>query len=69
LNLLADISQTYVDTCSLNSCISCILYSQQQIVELRVEGHCEGTICHQAANVTTVIDLHHISILEHGLVP
>lgn len=68
LNLLANLGQSCIDSRSLDPCICCLFHCFEQIVVDGVESHSESTVGHQAANVRSIVNLHHIILTQDCLV-
>lgn len=64
LHTTADGGNTYT-----NASISGILDSLQERVEDWVKGHGEGAVDNASIDMDAKVDLHHVSLLQHHLVP
>ena len=68
LNLLADVSQTDVDAGGFDSRVGRVFDCGKEVVVDGVECNSERAIGHQPSDMGSVIDLHDVAVLKHGLV-
>lgn len=68
LNCCTDVTQTHVDSSSLNAFIRGLFSRSQKVIINRIKRHSKGAINNVAIDLGSKIDLAHIIIIENSVV-
>lgn len=68
LNFSTDLTQSGINACFFQPCIGGILYSIEQVVVDRIEGHSESTVDYPSFDVGAEIDFADVVVGEHSII-